>query len=465
MTRVILDGEVLKRVAGSGSLGARGRRLVLAAASGGVVTAASNLGTLLTFPIVIRTLGETRFGVYALVTAVAAMLPFADFGVGLAVVTELAHTTGRDDVQAARRVVATAAAILVAAAVLVAILFGFVTAWVSWTRLLGTGTSVPAAEVRQAMALLVVCFAVGLPGSLGYKVLYALQETHVANWWQIVPVPLTVASVAAGSLLEADIAWFVVSAVGIPSVVALCATFWVLGRRHRELRPSIALVTWRHARSLLRLGSVIAFQSVTIAVGYQVDVLVVSHFLDVREVAVYSVSARVAAVATAFTSVVFFGLWPAFSEALARGDEGWARSSLRRAEIGAALISVVFVLGTLLLFRPVVAVLSGNSLVPSTLLLLAVSAWTAVRTMHYPMAVLLNAAGVGSFLVWCGSAMALVNLGLSVVLTRAIGVSGPMWGSALSVLACSVLPAVLYLRRRLSGSGRPLVAASLSERI
>ena len=462
---MIFDGRALKRDARVATLGGRGRRLVLAAASGGVVTAASNLGTLLTFPLVIRTLGETRFGVYALVTAVAAMLPFADFGVGLAVITDLAHTTGRGDAQAARRVVATAAAILIGAAGLVLILFSLLTTWISWARLLGTGTSVPPSEVQRAMVLLVVSLAAGLPGSLGYKVLYALQETHVANWWQVVTIPLTVASVAGGCLLDAGIGWFVFCAVGIPSVVALCATFWVFGRRHRELRPSTDLVTWRHARSLFRLGSVIAFQSITIVVGYQIDVLVVSHFLGVREVAVYSVSARVAAVATAFTSVLFFGLWPAFSDALAKGDEGWAKSSLRRAEIGAGLISVVFVLGTLLLFRPLVAVLSGNSLVPPTLLLLAVSAWTTVRTMHYPMAVLLNAAGVGRFLVWCGLAMALVNLGLSVFLTRALGVSGPLWGSAVSVLACSILPAAVYLHRRLLGSGRSLIAASVSGRI
>ncbi len=463
--KVVLTSETVKRASRGQLLGTRGRRLILAAASGSIGQAASNLGTFLTFPLVIRALGETRFGIYALVTAVAAMLPFADLGVGLAVVTELSSAVSRNDVRAARQIVSTAAAILLSCAFALLVSFGLLTHSVSWTGLLGARANVPASEVNQAITILVLFFALGLPASLGYKILFALQETHIANWWNIAAVPVMVVCVAVGHSLHMGVAWFVGSAIGVPSIVALCATLWVLGRHHRDFRPSITLVSRERARTLLRLGGVIAFQSLTMAIGYQSDAVVISHILGVREVALYSISMRVSSLATAFASVLFFGLWPAFSEALAKGDFDWTRKALRRAEAGAVALSMLFVIGMMLLGRPAIAMLSSNSIVPSLSLLLAISAWTIVRIVHYPLAVLLNAAGVGRFLVLCGLIMALVNILSSILLTHMFGVSGPAWGSAASVLVCSLFPAALYVRRLLSSSESSLKLASLAGKI
>jgi O-antigen/teichoic acid export membrane protein len=380
----------------------RGRRLVLAAASGSVARAASNLATFLTFPLVIETLGKTGFGVYAVVTGVAGMLPFADLGVGLSLVTELAQARSQNDGRRARQLVSTAAAILLSCALVVLVLFWLFSQWVSWASVLGAGDGSAADDINRAMVIIVIFFALGLPGNLGYRILFALQETHVANCWQVATVPLVVLSILIGTWQHMSVVWFVGSAIGIPSVMSACATLWVLGLRHRELRPSTALLSRPEARALIKLGGVFAFQGLTMAVGYQTDAIVISHLLTIQDVAVYSATARVAALATTFSSVLLIGLWPAFSDALAKGDLDWTRRSLKKAEITAGLFSVAFVAGMMLLGRPVISMLTSHSLEPSNTLVLAVSAWAAVQTVHFPMAVLLNAAGVGRFQVLCG---------------------------------------------------------------
>jgi hypothetical protein len=65
------------------------------------------------------------------------------------------------------------------------------------------------------------------------------------------------------------------------------------------------------------------------------------------------------------------------------------------------------------------------------------------------MAVFLNGANVIGFQVVIAICMMVVNLGLSIVLTHLVGVSGPAWGSTIAVTFCVLLPDAWYVRRLL----------------
>jgi hypothetical protein len=63
---------------------------------------------------------------------------------------------------------------------------------------------------------------------------------------------------------------------------------------------------------------------------------------------------------------------------------------------------------------------------------------------------LLNGLSIVRFQFFCWTSMALLNLALSIVLTRKFGVSGVVFGTVIANLLCFVIPSALYARRHLA---------------
>jgi hypothetical protein len=106
----------------------------------------------------------------------------------------------------------------------------------------------------------------------------------------------------------------------------------------------------------------------------------------------------------------------------------------------------------LLIFTPTfVTWWVGAEFRPPTALLVGLVVWTAYTTVLIPANMLMNAALVIRTQVLLATAMALLNLPLSIFLTHQIGVAGPIWGSILAHASVSVVPTIVIVRRILRG--------------
>ena len=86
-------------------------------------------------------------------------------------------------------------------------------------------------------------------------------------------------------------------------------------------------------------------------------------------------------------------LWPAYGEAIARGDIPWARSTLTRS-IKAGLLVAVPLGGCpgAVFGLPIIAVWVGGSVTPPFTLVLAFGIWVVLSTIGNSVAMLLNGA-------------------------------------------------------------------------
>jgi O-antigen/teichoic acid export membrane protein len=99
--------------------------------------------------------------------------------------------------------------------------------------------------------------------------------------------------------------------------------------------------------------------------------------------------------------------------------------------------------------QPVARIWVGESLVPPLGLLVAFAAWTVYAHVMGQCSILLNAGGVVGPQVSFAVVMALVNVPLSIVLTKQIGLAGPVVGSLLASMLCCGAPVVFLVRRML----------------
>ena len=95
--------------------------------------------------------------------------------------------------------------------------------------------------------------------------------------------------------------------------------------------------------------------------------------------------------------------------------------------------------------NPIARFWVGPEIDPSLLLLGSLGVWTLINALTGPLAMFLNGIGVVRFQVVCSTAMAIMNIALSIILTHYIGVAGVVLGSVISMTICVLIPIFLYL--------------------
>jgi len=181
-----------------------------------------------------------------------------------------------------------------------------------------------------------------------------------------------------------------------------------------------------------------------VAVGFASDNVVIAQVLGGAAVAVYAVPQKLFSFVSMLVSIAITPLWPAYGEALARGDVVWVRRAFL-ASLRLTLATTV-PLCTLLAFAGpwILRVAVGRSLHAHASLLAVLAFWGVISAVSATASVLLNGAGVLKVQTIVAVVASLSNLALSILLTRRLGVIGVCLGSILTQLLIAY-PALFFL--------------------
>ncbi|GAA0816540.1 lipopolysaccharide biosynthesis protein [Spirilliplanes yamanashiensis] len=400
-----------------------------------------------TLPLVTGGLGTVNYGAYAVITAIAAFLPWADFGVSLSMVTSVSQASGRGDTAGMRAVVSTGLAMLLGVGA--ALLAGSVLLWalVDWRSVLGLTDPGVTADVSLAVLFVFLSFAVGIPANLGMKVMLGLQMNRAFAFWQAASVPVVIAAVAGGHALGASLPWFVLATVGTPNLMAVLASLWLFRRARPDIAPRLALAERSRLRPMLSLGAAFAVNSIAWAVGYSTSSIVISHAVGAEAAGVYNVSERLSSVGFMVFESLLLPLWPMFGARLAAGDYAGTRRNVRTAALVSTVVGLVVSAAFVWAAPPVIRVWLGEAYVPSQGLLLALAVSSVIQFAAEPFGLVLSGAGAKRFLLVSALLMAVTTLPLSIWLADAVGVAGPTWALCISLTVFVLAPSAYYAHR------------------
>jgi O-antigen/teichoic acid export membrane protein len=425
----------------------RFRRASLSAATSAAAKGIALVTTAVSVPLTLGYLGSERFGVWMTLSALIALLGFTDLGIGNSLLNGVAHAAGRDDRTLIRANVSSGIAMLLAVAVGSGLLFAAVYDHVPWARMFNVGSAAALNEAGPAAAVLVVCFLVAMPAGAFQQVRLGLQQGYVNSIFVGAGNVGGLALVVWAIQMRLGLPWLVLAMAGAPLLATLVNGF-ALVARSPWLRPTLHDVNFAVARSLLRVGLLFLVLQLAVAVAFTSNSIIIAALIGPSAVADYAVVSKLFMIPTLLVSFALGPLWPAYREALSRGDVKWVRRtfgrSIRLSLSVAGLVSAALVV----LGLPLIAVWVGTSSVqPSFGLVLAIGIWTTLSAVGAAVAMLLNGAQVMRFQVVTAVLMATANILLSVALTARIGVAGVVWGSVIAFTVFSLIPVALYLPR------------------
>ncbi len=432
----------------------RERRIVAAVSSGAASRALSALLTLVSLPLAVRYLGPERFGVWSTIASTVVFLNLLDLGIASTLTNHIARASAVRDRECAARYTASALAVTVLVACAAGLLL--TTAWphIDWMALFNVSSSVPRREVSETVAVAATLMLLGLPASLGSKILAGYQQVHLGNAVVAVGTVANLAGLVSGIALRVSMPVLFVMSVGSVTLCNLAALVAILFWFKPWLRPQFSRLQWPQARELLGSGSGFLLIQIAGAVVFSSDNVVVSHYLGAAQVTPYNITWRFVGLAGVLQSLIFPALWPAYAEANARGDYDWMRRAFRftmQATLALNLAAgVIFVAAG----RPLIRWFAGEAATPSTALLAAMALWAIISACMTVESCLLAAVNRTREQGLLSILAAFVNLVLSIALVQRIGAVGVIGGTILSYLLVLVLPQSLIVRGVLRSSPR-----------
>lgn len=439
----------------------RFRRASLSAAASGVAKGVALVTTLVSVPLTLGYLGPERFGVWMTLSAIIALLGFTDLGLGNSLLNGVAHAAGRNDLAGIRVNVSNGFLMLLGVAAVFGLAFALLYGQIPWVHLFNVASPEAQAEAGPAAAVLVACFLLGLPAGTFQQVRLGLQQGYVNSLFVGFGNVLGLTLVLVAIQLQLGLPWLVLAMAGGP----LLATFVngsVLLARSPWLRPNLHDARPSVARALLRVGLLFLILQAAVAVAFTSNSVIIAAILGPSAVATYAVVAKLFMIPTVLVGLALGPLWPAYREALSRGDVKWVRRTFRRSIRLSLSVAGIASAGLVAIGLPVIRVWAGSSVQPSFVLVLAVGIWTTLNAVGSAVAMFLNGAQALRFQVVTAVVMATVNIFLSIALTARIGISGVVWGSVVAYTAFSLIPVAFYLPRLFARIGHepPVEAAA-----
>jgi O-antigen/teichoic acid export membrane protein len=393
-------------------------------------------------PFIVQALGHERFGVWVLVNALTGYLGIADFGIRPAIVHYVARHHALGDAPAVNRYVNSALLTLAAGACLVLLAAGgLAPALPGWFGVPAEGHAEAAlalllSAAGLAVTLVLNAFSAVLIGRQRYDLTCRVDlAVTVARTLGIVGVLL-----AGGGLLA-------LAAVNVAA--GLIEMGWKTGLAFREapaLRVAPRLASRGASGDLLRYGGYNLLVAFALHLVYQTDEVVIARVLDLSDVTFYERAAVLAASVRLLCWAASRVLMPELGARDALGDHGGVARLLQQGGrnsllLAAPAVAFLAVLGPAFLETwmhgdPLYRERSGPTLLALSLGILAPIA-------SYPLVAAHQGANRMRSLALFSLLEGVVNVVLSVLLAKRLGILGVALGTAVPGLLVHgvVLPA------------------------
>ena len=404
---------------------------------------------LVSIPLTINYLGKERYGVWLTLVSLLTWLALSDLGFGgNALVNTLAEANGKDSHLLAQKMVSTAFWSLVVLAGFFALGFAALFPFISWARLFNVSNQISSSELQQAIIFSFGGFLITFPAGVVGAVYRGYQEGYIGNLWSIGANLLSLLALLLVTRSRGGLGLLVLAMIGTKAFVTLINAAHLFLFHHRWLLPKLTAVSLSSLKRLLSLGAKYLVAQLSGIGMFQSQPLIITQLLGPAQVGVFNVTLRLLSLPLSFLQMFSFPLMPAYGEAKNHKDWAWIRFALRRS-LRLAALCLGLTVPLAVLCRPIVQFWAGQSMLPTSSLIIFTGLYVFVSLVVTPYSVMLyglekvGGQAVISFL------NAVLTVGAAIVLVRVMGLSGIVVGMLLGMVSVNLIGQCLQSRAAL----------------
>jgi len=431
----------------------RKRTLILGTISNYAAIFVSIIVSLISVPIGLHYFGPIRYGIWLVIGSILAYLRTADFGVGLSTLTFMAQTSD----SAHHRVILRRSISLLFWVSIVLIMLMIVVSHLfpGWTLILGKVPLDFQEEATTAAIAIAILILFQLPTTIFAAAFSGLQQVHWNRAYgalrSVFVLSALVATVSIGGNLItlAFFTGFVNLLVGIISGVHL---FLV----HPDVRPRVSerVAAAPSSRVLFISGARFLTLQISALIIWNTDNLVISHYLGPGSVTPYAVTFKLFQMGIFMVNAVTTVLWPMYSRASGEGNWAWIQRTYNRCASTLVMAGGLIWVGGIIFSQAIINLWAGPAAYGGLIEVLALGGYVYLSSFGGSNSSLINGLNPTNIVVVFGVIEAMINLGISLVLVKPLGIGGVAVGTFLASLAINSWFPPLYIKRRTFGKVR-----------
>jgi O-antigen/teichoic acid export membrane protein len=423
----------------------RASRAALSGMTAAAARAVQVGSSLITVPFTIRYLGTERFGLWMTINSFLAIAGFADFGLGNGLLNSVAKSYGKDDAEGIKRALSSALAFLCIISAIILGVFLSVYRFIPWADFFRVTSPAARFEAGPTLLVFAICFALNLPAGVIQRTQMGLQEGFRTNIWQLVGSVLALVGLFIGIWLQVGLPTLVFAVAGAPLIATALNAIFFFGSRP-DLKPRWNLVSKDTTKQIMSVGVLFFALQIVVAIAYSADSLVVARTLGAVNVTAYVIPQRLFSLITTVVAMLVTPLWPAYAEALSRGDTVWVRHALYRSMFFVLIGTTVASLLLLLASHQLIFWWAGPTVNPPLLLLVGLAVWAVMESCGSALAAFLNGSGVLHFQIVTAGVFGISCITAKIYLARHVGIAGLPWATIFTWGLLNFLPLMFYVR-------------------
>jgi O-antigen/teichoic acid export membrane protein len=414
----------------------RARKATWSVAVGYLARALAIVISFVSVPLTLNYLDKERYGLWLTISSIIAYLNVTDLGLGLSLQNRVAESRGRNEEAKTGELLSTAFAVMVAVGVLVA----GATIVATWLAPLGHWFHITSPQVerelRATLTVTAATFAYLLPVRMILNAQTGFQEAYVGGLWGIGGSVMSLAALLLVIAFKGTMVSLALATFLLGQLMNL-ANVWQFFRRHPQTAIAWKKVDFSLLHPLFSLGWQFFVIQIYTVILWQTSNLVIATRIGAQSVVPYAVAFRLIWLPFSVLSSIPIALWPAYTEAKARGDWDWIASTYTRTTVLTVLLAglaavIIFVWGEEFILWWAGPKAQGPMWMMAGLSLYIISGhWTNCN------AIVVNAVGRPIEQVGSGFVDAALNLGLSLYLIGVWGLAGVAWGMTAANLLVS----------------------------
>jgi len=412
------------------------------------------LGVAISFiaiPLMIRYLGNERYGIWSTMLSIFSWIVLFDVGIGNGLRNKLTESLAKGNIEDAKRYVSTGYIALGAISFFLFVVFIVCSQYINWQVVFNTN-KIDLSELKTAVTLAGSFIIINFWLSLINQIINGLQKTSLVVFNQFLSNLLSLVFVAILYFFFQSSLTLLVLFYGFSLLFSnLLITFFVF-KKYDFLFPTLKKFSKDCIKSITLLGAKFFIIQIAAIVIFTTDKILITQLFGPDQVTTYDVVFKLFSIITMAHNIIMSPLWSAYSDAFHRGELIWIRKTLHQQ----LKIFIVIVLCTLLLSvfsKQIIKIWIGKDFYVSSSLIYAMTIFVIVSTWNNVFSYLHNATNQQNVQIITAMIAMITNIPFAIILVKYyhFGVEGVVYGSIVA-LSFFALFGSLYTKKLFYGN-------------
>ncbi len=403
-----------------------------------IIKGVSVIISLLLVPATIGYVNAELYGVWLTVASVMTWVNILDLGFTQGLKNKLTEALANNDYKRGKTLISTTYVMMLVIFFPMCLIIELLIPFVDWADLLNVNI-VYSKDVTMVMHVVIALACLQMIVNVIVSVIAAFQKVALSNSFGVIGNVLSLCIILLLRYICSPSLLVLSFALGaMPIIVTIVATLILFNGRFKIVAPCWNAVDLRYTKELFTLGYKFFVINVQVLVLYLSTNILMSNVSSPIEVTRYNIAYRLLSVSMMAYSIITSPLWPAYTDAYARGDYGWMMN-MRTKMIRVLWMSIFGCAVLVLLSPPLYHIWIGNEVDVPIQMTLIVALYVSIfcwQNLNGTIIVAMSKVKLNVIILTIGM---LIHLPLAITLSHWLGCYGVVASMASITLAYALV--------------------------